>query len=233
MTTVFLSHKTEHAPAAQALAAALGIVVPRDEIFLAEEIRKGDDWRANVDQALAEAKCFVLLYTDVRLDWSWCFFEVELFDALPPGKPRRPIYCLHPPDVPPPSPRRTRAERSADCKCSSHRRSCPPSPTTRARCNGFPMEYGWPCARDSKSWSRTAAGCQRCTARRSSACFRETPSREATPSGAASFRPSTRSGRRPWHRACDPAALLHGCSTTKTSVNTRHSANTEWTPGRD
>jgi len=55
MTTVFLSHKTEHAAAAQALAAALGIVVPRDEIFLAEEIRKGDDWRANVDQALTEA----------------------------------------------------------------------------------------------------------------------------------------------------------------------------------
>ena len=46
MPTVFLSHKTEHAAAAQALAAALGIVLPRDEIFLAEEIRKGDDWRA-------------------------------------------------------------------------------------------------------------------------------------------------------------------------------------------
>ena len=104
MPTVFLSHKTEHAAAAQALAAALGIVLPRDEIFLAEEIRKGDDWRANVDQALADAKCFVLLYTDVRLDWSWCFFEAGSFAALPPGKPRRPIYCLHPPDVPPPSP---------------------------------------------------------------------------------------------------------------------------------
>src|SRR5215831_18413150 len=59
---------------------------------------------AAVDQALADAKCFVLLYTDVRLDWSWCFFEAGSFAALPPGKPLRPIYCLHPPDVPPPSP---------------------------------------------------------------------------------------------------------------------------------
>ena len=43
MTTVFLSHKSQHASAAKALRDALSIVFGRDEIFLAEEIDKGDD----------------------------------------------------------------------------------------------------------------------------------------------------------------------------------------------
>jgi hypothetical protein len=43
MTTVFLSHKSQDASAAEALRDALSIVFGRDEIFLAEEIDKGDD----------------------------------------------------------------------------------------------------------------------------------------------------------------------------------------------
>lgn len=71
MTTVFLSHKSQHASAAKALRDALSIVFGRDEIFLAEEIKKGDDWRVKIDRALGQAKCFILLYTDPQLDWSF------------------------------------------------------------------------------------------------------------------------------------------------------------------
>ena len=103
MTTVFLSHKSQHASAAEALRDALSIVFGRDEIFLAEEIEKGDDWREAIDKALDEAKCFLLLYTDPRLDWSWCFYEAGAFAKMG-GKPERPVFCLHPTDVAPPSP---------------------------------------------------------------------------------------------------------------------------------
>ena len=103
MTTVFLSHKSQDASAAEALRDALSIVFGRDEIFLAEEIDKGDDWREAIDKALGEAKCFVLLYTDPQLDWSWCFYEAGAFAKMG-GKPERPVFCLHPADVAPPSP---------------------------------------------------------------------------------------------------------------------------------
>lgn len=103
MTTVFLSHKARHADAADALVDALGIVLPRNEIFLAEEINKGDEWRMAIDRALGEAKCFILLYTDPQLDWSWCFYEAGSF-VKTGEKPDRPVFCLHPADVAPPSP---------------------------------------------------------------------------------------------------------------------------------
>jgi hypothetical protein len=103
MTTVFLSHKSQHASAANTLIDALSIVFGRDEIFLAEDIEKGDDWRAEIDRALAEAKCFILLYSDPQLDWSWCFYEAGAFAKMG-DKPGRPVFCLHPADVVPPSP---------------------------------------------------------------------------------------------------------------------------------
>jgi TIR domain len=103
MTTVFLSHKSQHASAAEALRDALSVVFGRDEIFLAEEIEKGDDFREAIDRALGEAKCFLLLYTDPQLDWSWCFYEAGAFAKMG-GKPERPVFCLHPADVAPPSP---------------------------------------------------------------------------------------------------------------------------------
>ena len=99
MTTVFLSHKSEHASGAKTLIEALSIVFGRDEIFLAEDIQKGADWRAQIDRELGEAKCFVLLYTDPQLDWSWCFYEAGAF-----AKTGRPVFCLHPADVEPPNP---------------------------------------------------------------------------------------------------------------------------------
>ena len=72
MTTVFLSQKSQHAPAAKALRDALGIVFGRDEIFLAEEIKKGDDWRAKIDRALGEAKCHAQLRMTFRYRKHCC-----------------------------------------------------------------------------------------------------------------------------------------------------------------
>ena len=102
-TTAFLSHKNQHANAAKALRDALNIVFAKDEVFLAEDIDKGEDFRNEIDRALDQAKCFVLLYTDPKLDWSWCFYEAGAFAKMK-GPPGRPVFCLHPAEVVPPSP---------------------------------------------------------------------------------------------------------------------------------
>jgi hypothetical protein len=60
-------------------------------------------FRAEIDRALQEAKCFILLYGDPQLDWSWCFYEAGAF-AKVGKKPGRPVFCLHPADVEPPGP---------------------------------------------------------------------------------------------------------------------------------
>jgi hypothetical protein len=103
MTTVFLSHKSQDKYAAEVLRDALSIVFGEGQVFLAEEIDKGKDFRKEIDRALGEAKCFVLLYTDPKLDWSWCFYEAGAFAKMA-GQSERPVFCLHPTDVQPPSP---------------------------------------------------------------------------------------------------------------------------------
>jgi hypothetical protein len=103
MIEAFLSHKAVHRDEAKAVAKALNVIMSNDEIFRSEEIGKAEDFRDEITQALDQAKCFVLLYTDPTLDWSWCFYEAGLFTKANGGS-TRPIYCLHPPDVDPPSP---------------------------------------------------------------------------------------------------------------------------------
>jgi hypothetical protein len=76
---VFLSHKKDFGAQAQALARALLKVAPGAGVFRSEDIEKGRDWRDAVNRALSEAKCFILLYTNPTLDWSWCFFEAGAF----------------------------------------------------------------------------------------------------------------------------------------------------------
>jgi hypothetical protein len=102
VTNVFLSHKKNFATQAEVLAQALGKITPGAAIFRSEDIEKGCDWREAVNRALEEAKCFVLLYTDPTLDWSWCFYEAGTFVSK--GSKPRPVFCLHPKTVDPPSP---------------------------------------------------------------------------------------------------------------------------------
>ena len=102
MTNGFLSHKNDSAAQAQVLALALQKVAAGVAIFRSEDIEKGRDWRDAVNRALGEAKCFILLYTDPMLDWSWCFYEAGAFVSR--DRKPRPVFCLHPKTVNPPSP---------------------------------------------------------------------------------------------------------------------------------
>src|ERR1700730_3736197 len=99
---VFLSHKSTFAAQAEALARALDEVAPGVGIFRSEDIDKGQDWRDRIDRELERAKCFILLYADPELDWSWCFYEAGAF--VNAGRKGRPVFCVHPKTVRPPSP---------------------------------------------------------------------------------------------------------------------------------
>jgi len=102
MSKAFLSHKEAFAAEAEALACALREVIPGVDIFRAEDIEKGGDWREAINAELAAAKCFIMLYTNPELDWSWCFYEAGAFVTT--GRKRRRVFCLHPCTVDPPSP---------------------------------------------------------------------------------------------------------------------------------
>jgi TIR domain len=99
---VFLSHKAVCSAQAVELARALDEVTPGAGIFRSEGIREGHNWRDEIQRQLANAKCFILLYTNPELDWSWCFYEAGEF--ISKGRKPRPVYCLHPTAVDPPSP---------------------------------------------------------------------------------------------------------------------------------
>jgi hypothetical protein len=102
VSKVFLSHKKDFAVQAEALETTLRYAAPGATVFRAEDIEKGEDWRKVIDRELADAKCFILLYTDPGLDWSWCFYEAGAFVSR--GSKRRPVFCLHPKTIEPPSP---------------------------------------------------------------------------------------------------------------------------------
>jgi hypothetical protein len=111
---VFLSHKAICSAQAEALARALDEATPGAGIFRSEDIDKGQNWRDEIHRQLDHAKCFILLYTNPELDWSWCFYEAGGF--INKGRKPRPVFCVHPTTVDPPSPlaylQTIRAERS-------------------------------------------------------------------------------------------------------------------------
>jgi hypothetical protein len=115
---IFISHKKDHSDQAKLIVNALGKIVLPEECFVSEEISKASDFRTEIRSGIIEAKCFVLPYGDPKLDWSWCFYEAGLYAAqrmlgpiskvgTPPDTSEgasRPIYCLCPEGVNPPSP---------------------------------------------------------------------------------------------------------------------------------
>jgi TIR domain len=113
MCKMFLSHKTAFETQAEALRRALKEAAPGADIFKSEDIDKGQDWRDQIDHELEKAKCFILLYTDPELDWSWCFYEAGAF--MSQGRKGRPVFCLHPKTVDPPSPLANLQTIRADC----------------------------------------------------------------------------------------------------------------------
>jgi len=104
--TAFLSHKVTDGDLAVKCQKALRDLL-NIKVFMSEDIPKGTNWREDIHSAINKADCFILLFTDPIEDWSWCLYEAGLYGRSSPqanGSRRRPIYCLHFRNTPPPSP---------------------------------------------------------------------------------------------------------------------------------
>ena len=100
--TVFLSHKAIDGELAKNISVVIHGLLPV-KVFLSEEIPKASDFREEIRSAIDRAEIFILLFTDQKDDWSWCFYEVGMYSCSVEHSDR-PIYCLHLQDTPSPSP---------------------------------------------------------------------------------------------------------------------------------
>lgn len=90
---VFISHRHEDEAAARQLKHALehmeGV-----RCFVCEHIQGGTCWREAIHEALRTSHSLILLYTDPKANWTWCFYEVGLFQDLDPTKNKKPVVVI-------------------------------------------------------------------------------------------------------------------------------------------
>ena len=101
---VFLSHKKKDFKAANQIREVLRIQsAGHIEVFMSENITKGDDWQGKIEQALYESDWFILLYSGVDDDWAWCHHEAGIFRGMVYPDADR-LVVLYPPNVELPDP---------------------------------------------------------------------------------------------------------------------------------
>src|SRR3954453_3409259 len=80
---IFVSHKARDKGIADEFAKILRKEIGKTtKIFISDEITKGSNWRDNIRNEINDSDFIILLFTDSTEDWSWCFYEVGLFDAF-------------------------------------------------------------------------------------------------------------------------------------------------------
>ena len=103
--TVFLSHRAEYKELAQKVKDFIQNSSGGNiKVFISEDIAKGDNWRADIEAQLRDAKYLFLIYGAPHEDWAWCFYETGYFAALRATDPARKIYCLAREEIAPPGP---------------------------------------------------------------------------------------------------------------------------------
>jgi len=91
---IFLSHKREDYKVAQDIREQLEAYgAGKIRFFLSEEIPVGKDWHTWIDENVAGANWFMLLFTNPTSSWDWCLFEAGMFRAGMAGDSR--LICLH------------------------------------------------------------------------------------------------------------------------------------------
>src|SRR5215813_1861333 len=107
MTTapVFISHRSEYARIARALKKTIEVTSQGQlDVFISEDIPRGNDWREAIEAHLNAAQSLFLIYGAPYEDWSWCFYETGYFAAAKGNVTGRQIYCLTRPDMAAPGP---------------------------------------------------------------------------------------------------------------------------------
>jgi TIR domain-containing protein len=102
---VFISHRSEYGRVARALKQVIETASHGQiDVFISEDIPRGNEWRPAVEKHLRDGQSLFLIYGAPYEDWSWCFYEAGYFAAVNPPPSDRQIYCLIRPDISPPGP---------------------------------------------------------------------------------------------------------------------------------
>ena len=102
---VFISHRSEYGRVARELKQVIETASHGQiDVFISEDIPRGNEWRPAVEKHLRDGQSLFLIYGAPYEDWSWCFYEAGYFAAVNPPASGRQIYCLIRPDVNPPGP---------------------------------------------------------------------------------------------------------------------------------
>jgi hypothetical protein len=106
MTTIFISHRAEYAKLVRDLKRTIQLTSRgKIEVFISEDIPRGDRWREAIEDQLRRSESLFLVYGAPYEDWSWCFYEAGYFAALDPAnRTDRRICCILRPGVPAPGP---------------------------------------------------------------------------------------------------------------------------------
>ena len=102
---LFISHRSEYGRLARTLKQAIETASHGQiDVFISEDIPRGNEWRPSIEKHLRDGQSLFLIYGAPYEDWSWCFYEAGYFAAVNPPPSDRRIYCLIRPDVTAPSP---------------------------------------------------------------------------------------------------------------------------------
>ncbi|WP_036017662.1 toll/interleukin-1 receptor domain-containing protein [Bradyrhizobium sp. WSM1743] len=102
---IFISHRSEYGRIARAMKKVIETASHGQiDVFISEDIPRGNEWRPSIEHHLRTAQSLFLLYGAPYEDWSWCFYEAGYFAAVKPAASDRRIFCLIRPNVNPPGP---------------------------------------------------------------------------------------------------------------------------------
>src|SRR5215469_15413326 len=104
--SIFISHRAEYGRVARDLKEAIQKTSEgRIEVFLSEDIPRGERWRPSIEEHLRDAESLFLVYGAAYEDWSWCFYEAGFFAGLDAAeKQSRRTFCIARPNIPAPGP---------------------------------------------------------------------------------------------------------------------------------
>lgn len=104
--TIFISHRSEYTDLVRDLKAVIQDTAQGQvNVFISDDIPKGNDWRGQLEDSLRKAQHLFLIYGAPYEDWSWCFYETGFFAGQPrPEGYARKVYCIMRKEIPVPSP---------------------------------------------------------------------------------------------------------------------------------
>jgi hypothetical protein len=105
LVRIFISHKDGDREAAKDIHDLLKRYGKgKLDVFVSEELPKGEGWREALLEQLRLADRLVLLYTDPHQNWDWCLYESGFFHGRHDQDKSKRLVVVHDSEISPPKP---------------------------------------------------------------------------------------------------------------------------------